>query len=136
MCAAAFTERTTGSLPVWIAERAWFAIVKPDEARMRETAKEHAKSLADSVRERLMVARLEDVPDEMRFEQNGEEEMLEIWASRRKDEWEPPKTVRVDETFYRLEESRVGGGPRPFQYRLRRVGAGVMGRMVIQYWTK
>ena len=83
-----------------------------------------------------MVARLEDAEDELRFQKDGEEEVLEIWACRRKAGWEPPKTVRVDEGFYRLEESRVGTGPRPFQYRLRRVAAGVMGRTVLEYRTK
>lgn len=112
LCAAAFTEKVYGSLPLWVAERVLFAIRMPGEVRVAETVKENARSIAASVRERVMVARLEDV------------------------DWDPPKTVRVDEIFYRLEESRVGAGPRPFQYRLRRVGAGVMGRTVIQYWTK
>lgn len=136
LCAAAFTDKMYGSLPVWIVERVLFAIRKPQEARVAATVKEHTKSIADAVRERMMVARLEDVDDELKFGTDGRDEVLEIWASRRKAEWEPPKTVRVDEAFYRLEESRRGAGPRPFQYRLRRVEAGVMGRMVIDYRTK
>ena len=136
MCAAAFTGNSYGSLPLWAMERILFAIRKPNEARVGERVKENARSIADSVRERVMVARLEEVEDELRFERDGEDEMLEIWASRRKAEWEPPKTVRVDDVFYRLEKSGVGAGPRPFQYRLRKVGAGVMGRTVLQYRTK
>ena len=136
LCAAAFTGNVYGSLPLGMIERVLFAIRKPEEARVGETVKENARSFAESVRERVMVARLEDTADELRFERDGEEEVLEIWACRRKADWDPPKTVRVDETFYRLEESRVGAAPRPFQYRLRRVGAGVMGRTVLQYRTK
>jgi len=113
-----------------------FAMRKPREARVAETVKENARSIAESVRERVMMARLKDVEDELRFEKDGEDDVLEIWASRRRVDWDPPKTVRVDGTFYRLEEGRVGTGPRPFQYRLRRVGAGVIGRTVIQYRTK
>ena len=137
LCAAAFTGQAFGSFPLWILERATFVIRKPEQARRaRLAAKEHVRSVAESVRERLMVARLEDLGDEVRFAGNGTDELLEIWASRRKEDWTPPKIVRVDEVFYRLEEHRVRKGPRPFQYRLRRLEAGVMGRGVIQYWTK
>ena len=136
LCAAAFTGKVYGSLPLWVIERGLFAIRKPQEARVVETVTENAKSIVGSVRERMRVARPEDVEDELKFERDGNEEVLEVWASRRKADWEPPKTVRVDEMFYRLEESHVGVGPRPFQYRLRRVEAGVMGRTVIQYWIK
>jgi hypothetical protein len=136
LCAAAFTENVYGSFPVWVVERTLFAIRKPEQARARETVKKNMRSIAESVRERVMVVRLKDMEDELRFATEGEEEVLEIWACRRKADWEPPKTVRVDETFYRLEESRVGAAPRPFQYRLRKVGAGVMGRTVLQYRTK
>jgi hypothetical protein len=41
--------------------------------------------------------------------------------------------VRVDEVYYRLEESTVESGARPFRYRLRRLEAGVTGRNVILY---
>jgi len=136
LCSAAFTGNVYGSLPLAIVERVLFAIRKPEEARVAERVKEKAKSIAESVRERIMVARLEDLEDELRFGSDNGEDVLEVWACRRKPDWEPPKTVRVDEQFYRLEESRVGTGPRPFQYRLRKVAAGVMGRTVLQYRTK
>jgi len=136
LCAAAFTGNVYGSLPLAIVERVLFAIRKPEEARVAERVKEKAKSIAESVRERIMVARLEDLEDELRFGSDNGEDVLEVWACRRKPDWEPPKTVRVDEQFYRLEESRVWTGPRPFQYRLRKVAAGVMGRTVLQYRTK
>ena len=137
LCAAAFTDKACGSFLLWIVERVTFAIRKPEQARHAELAvKEHVRSVAESVRERLMVARLKDMEDELRFEGNETGEVLEIWASRRKEDWTPPKIVRVDEVFYRLEEQRVRKGLRPFQYRLRRLEAGVMGRGVIQYWTK
>jgi hypothetical protein len=135
-CAAAFTEKAYGSLPLWMVERVTHAISAPQEGRVAETVKENAKSIAESIRERVMAARLEDVEDELRFLEEGTEAMLEICASRRKQEWDPPKIVRVDEAFYRLEECRVGRGPRPFQYRLRRLEAGVIGRRVLQYLRK
>jgi hypothetical protein len=135
-CAAAFTDKAYGSLPLWMVERVTRAIRTPQEGTVAETVKENAKSIAGSIRERVMVARLKDVEDELRFWEEGTEVVLAICSSRRKQEWDPPKIVRVDEAFYRLEESRVGRGPRPFQYRLRRLEAGVMGRKVLQYLTK
>ena len=136
MCAAAFTEREYGSFPLWVVGRILSGIWAPPGSRTGSHMREHAKSIAGSVRERVMVAGLKDMDDELRFQKDGAEEVLEISASRKKDEWDPPKIVRVDDVFYRLEENRVGRGPRPFQYRLRRLEAGVMGRRVLQYRTK
>jgi len=135
MCAAAFTEKAYGSLPLWVVGKTFGAIWAPSDERVGAQVKEHAKSIAGTLRERVMVAGLQDVADELRPQTDGADEILEIWASRRKEEWDPPKIVRVDDVFYRLEECRVGRGPRPFQYRLRRLSAGVMGRRVLQYRT-
>jgi len=41
--------------------------------------------------------------------------------------------VRVNEVYYRLEESTVEPGARPFRYHLRRLEAGVTGRNVVLY---
>ena len=40
---------------------------------------------------------------------------------------------RLREVYYRLEESTIEPGARPFRYRLRRLEAGVTGRNVILY---
>jgi len=136
MCAAAFTEKAFGSLPFWMIGKIFSGMGTRSGARTGSQVREHARSIAGSVRERVMVAGLQEVPDELRSETDGADEILEIWASKKKEEWEPPKIVRVDDRFYRLEESRVGKGPRPFQYRLRGLSAGVMGRKVLQYKTK
>jgi hypothetical protein len=136
LCAAAFTDKAYGSLPFWAVGRILSAVWQPSGHVVGPQVRAHARSIAGSVRERVMVAGLKDVDDELRFEQNDADSILEIWASRKKEEWDPPKVVRVDYVFYRLEESRVGSGARPFQYRLRRLEAGVMGRKVLQYHTK
>jgi len=130
---AAFTENVLGSLPLYIAERLTFWVTRPEEARVRETVRENARSFAESIRERVMLARLEDVPDELAHLKDGDEEILEIRGSRRKEEWVAPRIVRVEGVYYRLEESWVGRGARPFCYRLRRLAAGVSGRSVILY---
>lgn len=133
LCAGAFTETALGSLPLYVTERLVFWVRKPEEARVMERVKKHASLFAESLRERAMVARLEEVEDEVAYSARGGEEWLEIRASRRKQEWVAPKVVRVGDVYYRLEESWVGSGARPFCYRLRRLPAGVPGRSVIVY---
>jgi hypothetical protein len=129
MCGAAFAENVAGTLPLAIVDR----ILRRGTRRSDVPVTESWDSFVASVREWMMVKRLPKVPDELRRGPDGKEEMLEIWASRRKQGWETPLIVRVDELYYRLEETWVGGGARPFRYRLRRLAAGVPGRRVISY---
>jgi hypothetical protein len=131
--AAAFTEEVLGSFPLYLLERAIFLTTRRKEARPAEAVRSNLASIADTVRERAMVARHKEVPDELRHSRDGSEDILEISASRRKVDWVAPKTVRVDETYYRLEDSSRESGPRPFRYRLRRLAAGVPGRSVLLY---
>ncbi len=133
LCGAALTENVLGTLPLYLVERLTFWVRHPKEAHVGKTVSETAKSIADSVRERAMVAARKEVPDELRYSKSAQEEWLEIRASRRKQDWIEPKTVRVADQYYRLEESWVGKPPRPFRYRLRRLPAGVPGRAVLLY---
>jgi hypothetical protein len=133
LCGAAFTENLLGTFPLYLAERFVAWVKNPKEARVGETIAETAKSILASVRERAIEAARKDVPDELNYAKSGEEEWLEIRASRRKPDWFEPKTVRVGDLYYRLEESATINGPRPFQYRLRRLPAGVPGRSVLLY---
>jgi hypothetical protein len=133
MCGAAFAEDVLGTMPIFVLERALFLVKNRREAKPGEVVRQNIKSLVESVREKLMVARLEEVPDELHYTRSGTDETLEVRASRRKEEWLTPKIVRIDEVYYRLEESSVEKGPRPFKYRLRRLEAGVPGRSVILY---
>jgi hypothetical protein len=133
MCGAAFAENVLGTMPLYVLERVLFLVKNRRVARPGEVVRQNVKPFVESVRERLMVATLEEVPDELHYTRSGTEETLEVWASRRKEEWLTPKIVRVDEVYYRLEESSVEKGARPFRYRLRRLEAGVPGRSVILY---
>jgi hypothetical protein len=133
LCGAAFAENVLGTMPLYVLERLLFLVRNRREARPREVARRNVKSFVESVREKLMVARLKEVPDELHHTTSGKEETLEIGASRRKEEWVAPKIVRVDEVYYRLERSTVEKGVRPFWYQLRRLDAGVPGRSVILY---
>jgi hypothetical protein len=129
MCGAAFAEDVMGTLPLAIVDRILSRGTRRGEGRVTEDW----DSFVASLREWMMVKRLPKVPDELRRGPDGEEEMLEICSSRRKEGWEAPVIVRVDEKYYRLEETWLGDGARPFRYRLRRLAAGVPGRRVILY---
>ena len=132
LCAAAFAESVVATLP--LATLAWLAgIFRTKKERTGETMKRNAESFALAVKERLLESRAKDMADELSYRREGEEEYLEIRASRKKEEWLAPKVVRVDGMYYRLEEARLGKGARPFWYRLRKLAAGVPGRNVIFY---
>jgi hypothetical protein len=135
LCGAAFAENVLGTTPLFVLERILFLIWNRKTVKPWEVVTQNAKSFVQSLREREMVATLEQVPDELHYSTGGPDGMLEIWASRRKLEWVPPKIVRVDESFYRLEDSTVEQPPRPFHYRLRHLEAGVSGRNVLLYKT-
>ncbi|MGB7436325.1 MAG: hypothetical protein WBR26_07055 [Candidatus Acidiferrum sp.] len=136
LCGAAFTENVLGTLPLYLLERTVFLVRHRKQAKLGELVARNVLSFVASVREQWMVARLEEVPDELHYTTSGTEPMLEVWASRRKQEWVSPKIVRVDELYYRLEESWVEKGSRPFRYRLRQLEAGVPARNVILYKTE
>jgi hypothetical protein len=133
LCGAAFTENVLGTLPLYLAERLLFWVGNRKKVHVGKTVSETTKSILASVRERANLAIHKHDPDELHYSTSGEEEWLEIRASRRKPDWIEPKTVRVGETYYRLEASGQKKGSRPFRYRLRRLPAGVPGRTVLQY---
>jgi hypothetical protein len=133
LCGAAFTESFQGTLPLYLVERLAFCIRHPRQARLGATVKETAGSIAASVHERVMVAGLKDVPDELEYSNTAGDEWLEIRSSHRKQDWLEPKIVRVDHLYYRLEQTSVTNPPRPFLYRLKRLPAGVPGRKVLLY---
>jgi hypothetical protein len=79
------------------------------------------------------MATLPLVPDELHFMREGSDEILEIHSCRVKTEWTPPRVVRHEDRYYRLEACSERTAPRPFVYTLRRLPAGVPGRTVLIY---
>jgi hypothetical protein len=135
-CGAAFGEDILGCLPLFLVDRVLFQPFRPRNpasSMSSESAISNARSLARAVRERLWTARAGETEDELCFRREGSDELLEINAGRRKQDWIPPRVVRYEDTYYRLEESFTNKGPRPFGYRLRRLSAGVPGRSVLIY---
>ena len=139
MVAAAFTETNLGVLPLYIIEKILAKISghsEPSVAKSAGFTQGNVASIAGTIREKALYGNLQEIPDEHFFSNNGTEEFLEIRASRKLEEWIPPRTVRIQDTFYRLEGSSNGQPPRPFRYTLRKLSAGVMGRTVLVYAPK
>jgi hypothetical protein len=136
LVAAAFTENNLGTFPLFLVDKVYlklFGSSAPSTAKAAGYTKGNLSSYAGAIREKAILKRLPQVPDELFVSGNGPEEMLEIRACRRKEEWNPPRTVRYQDTFYRLEACTEGTPPRPFRYTLRKLSAGVMGRTVLVY---
>lgn len=129
----AFTDDVLGTFPLYLLERTIFLVKHRKELRSNEDLQRKMASLVEGMRVQAIEASSKKLPDEIRFSRDGGHEFLEIWASRRKEDWVAPKVVRVDDVYYRLEHSSRESGARPFLYRLRRLEAGVPGRNVIVY---
>jgi hypothetical protein len=133
---AAFTETTLGTLPLFLADKVFVKLTgrsAPSSAKAAGYSEGNLSSYAVAIKEKAILKRLPQVPDEIFVSRDGPEELLEIRACRRKEDWTPPRTVRYHDTFYRLEACNQGTPPRPFRYTLRKLSAGVMGRTVLVY---
>jgi hypothetical protein len=133
---AAFTETNLGILPLFVADKVFLKLSgrsAPSAAKAAGYSEGNFSSYASAIREKAILKKLPQVPDEILISRDGPEEMLEIRACRRKMDWDPPRTVRYQDSFYRLEASADANPPRPFRYTLRKLSAGVMGRSVLIY---
>lgn len=134
--AAAFGEESLGILPLGVLD---FILVRPFRPRNALNVPEaggttgNAGSFLDALREAMSKVRGVPETDELHFRNDGDVELMEIRASHRKHEWIPPRTVRFEDAYYRLEASSVKNGPRPYYYTLRRLPSGVPGRSVLIY---
>jgi hypothetical protein len=136
LVAAAFAGTNLGILPFFILRK--FLAIGSGERRPRAAqaagySQGNLSSYVGAIREKAMVRGLPEAPDELVFIGKPPEEFLEIRSCRRKEGWEPPRTVRYLDTYFRLESCSGGGASRPFRYMLRKLSAGVMGRTVLVY---
>jgi hypothetical protein len=133
---AAFTENNLGILPLFVVDKVFLKITVqngPGIAQAAGYTETNLSSYVGAIREKTRLIRTAVIPDELRMIRDGGDEFMEIRACRNKPDWTPPRTVRYQDTFYRLEDSFTGSEPRPFHYRLRRLSAGVMSRTVLVY---
>jgi hypothetical protein len=135
LCAAAFSDNILGIFPLFLLDKVFVAPFRRRGPKNTNTAhsSRNNSSLVSAVRERVLIASLPIVSDELCFRTSASEEILEIHASRRKEDWTPPRVVRFRDSYYRLEADSLGPAPRPFHYTLRRLPAGVPGRTVLLY---
>ncbi len=133
---AAFAENNLGILPLFLLDKILLKITGQSGPSATEAAgygEGNWSSYVGVIREKVRVSRNAIVPDELSVIKDGAEEFLEVRACRSKPDWTPPRTVRYQDTFCRLEACSSGSEPRPFRYRLRRLAAGVMSRTVLVY---
>jgi hypothetical protein len=133
---AAFTDTVLGIFPLYLVEKIYSKIrgqKDPEVLGAPKFAQSHVSSYMETMREKMMTAKLPLVPDELFTERDAAEEFLEIRSCRAKPEWDPPRVVRYGDRYYRLEELKRGSALRPFVYKLRRLSAGVPGRTVLVY---
>lgn len=136
LLAAAFTEQIFGTLPLAFADWCYGkATGRPAEgdALHMPSGREQLQSIVSIVKGKIIAARFQEVADQLVELSEGGEAFLEIHSSRAKAEWIPPKTVRIGDVYFRLEQLAQGNVPRPFIFRLRRLAAGAPGRTVIVY---
>jgi hypothetical protein len=131
---AAISENILGILPLYLLDRAAVKIIGRRAGITSPPDRENYFAVAGgAMREKLLIARLPMVPDELLVTRNATEEMLEIRSCRPKEDWVPPRVVRYGDSYYRLEGNSKGTNSRPFAYILRRLPAGVRGRTVLLY---
>lgn len=133
---AAFSESYLGILPLFVVDKILLKITGqsgPGIAQSAGYAETNLSSYVGAIRDRARVMSTAVIPDELCVTREGADEFMEIRACRSKTDWTPPRTVRYQDTFYRLEESSRNSGARPHRYRLRRLSAGVMSRTVLVY---
>ena len=90
-------------------------------------------SIARAAHEHARLAVTEKLADEWLSKTEGNEEVIEIRCQTPKQDWDPPRVVRIHEAYYRLESAERHDFPRPYLYRLRKLSAGVPGRRVLIY---
>ncbi|HXJ05490.1 MAG TPA: hypothetical protein VNH65_10350 [Candidatus Acidoferrum sp.] len=132
----AFTDTVLGIFPFFLVEKIYSKILRSAELEApyaEKFSQSHVTSYVGALRDKVVTARLSQVPDELCVARNDSEEFLEIRSSRAKPDWNPPRVVRYGDRYYRLEESSRGSGSRSFVYKLRRLAAGVPGRTVLVY---
>jgi hypothetical protein len=132
---AAFTGSVLGILPLFLLDKVWTRFTSSPRAEHPADTQNNWSSFFSSIRQRAAFLRNPALPDEVRYSEDATGEVMSIASSRPKSGWEPPRIIRCNDIYYRLEATSERPDPRPFLYVLRRLPAGVPGRTVISYST-
>lgn len=95
-CGAAFTGSVAGTLPLFLVGKI-LGMFSPSSDSDDEVPSV-ASSFFGAVSEKLLEKTQPAGADELIPTKNGHHEFLEIRASRRKPDWDPPRTVRINDT--------------------------------------
>jgi hypothetical protein len=131
VCGAAFSDSLLGTLPLFLVDKT--ARVFFGGSKAEQDAPGVASSFVSAIGEKMLESSVALSADQISHKADGTDEIMEILASRRKPDWEPPRVVRFQESYYRLEACSKCPGPRPFRYTLRKLAAGVPSRKVLLY---
>lgn len=133
---APLTDTVLGTFPLYLIDKIYSKLsgrIEPETAVAPKFAQGNVSSYVGSVREKVTAGRHAHLPDELCCTRSGTEEFLEIRSRSAKPDWDPPRVVRYENNYYRLEEAVRGASPRPYVYRLRRLSAGVPSRTLLIY---
>jgi hypothetical protein len=131
MCGAAFSDSLLGTLPLFLVDktvRVFFG-----GSKREQDAPRMASSFISAIGDKMLESSVPLSADQISRKADGTDEIMDILASRRKPDWDPPRLIRFQESYYRLEACSKCAGPRPFRYTLRRLAAGVPSRTVLVY---
>lgn len=131
LCAAGVADSMLGTLPLFLVDKSVRFVTGGSHAPPEVSGM--ASSFIGAVSDKVLESSVPASADEISFGHDASDEVMEIRASRKKPDWDPPRVVRCGETYYRLEACSKVAGPRPFRYTLRRLTAGVPGRTVLLY---
>ncbi len=127
---AAFAGHVNGSFPFWALDR---LVLLFRQRGATPAIGGNVASFVDALRDKLILSRTPVVADEICVSMDGPEEWMEIRSCRQKQHWDPPRVVRYQGIYYRLESCSKGEAPRPFHFYMRKLAAGVPGRTVLEY---
>lgn len=132
---AAFTDTFLGIFPLFVVDKFFSIFFRSSRTQGVQAgfSQGNVSSYVGAIRDRVATSRSSNLPDEVCVTKNTSEEFLEIRACHAKPEWTPPRVVRIEDSYYRLEECVRGASTRPFVYKLRRLSKGVPGRSVLVY---
>ncbi|MGB2636878.1 MAG: hypothetical protein WAM58_23320 [Candidatus Acidiferrum sp.] len=127
---AAFAGNVNGCSALWALDRLVLLFRRRGDVGAIGS---NTASFVDALRDKLILTRTPVVADEICVSMDGPEELMEIRSCRPREDWNPPRVLRYQGIYYRLESCSKGEAPRPFHFCLRKLTAGVPGRTVLEY---
>jgi hypothetical protein len=130
---AAFTGDVLGIFPLFLLDKILARFTPGMRTERSADTQSSWSSFLSWILQRAALLTSPVLPDEVRYSADANGEVMSIRSSRPKSGWEPPRIIRCNDIYYRLDATSELSGSRRFVYVLRRLPAGVPGRTVITY---